>query len=69
MYYEDTGLLPISYSFMTDELFDNIIKSQSILAIEYKRNKDLYKLNKNREEKRRAKERKRKIHFILIGEE
>ena len=54
---------------MTDELFDNIIKSQSILSIEYKRNKDLYKLNKNREEKRRAKERKRKIHFILTCEE
>ena len=61
MYYEDTGLLEISYLFMTDELFNHIINNQIIWRIEYKKNKELYKLNKNKEEKRRAKERKIKL--------
>jgi len=42
---------------MNDELFKHITDNQFIWGIAYKRNQKAYRLNKNRQEKRRTKER------------
>ena len=42
---------------MNDELFKHISDMQFIWGIAYKRNQKAYRLNKNRQEKRRTKER------------
>jgi len=42
---------------MNDELFKHITDNQFIWGVVYKRNQKSYRLNKNRQEKRRTKER------------
>jgi hypothetical protein len=42
---------------MNDELFNIITQSQQIWKEQYEINRKIYKLNKNREEKKRSKER------------
>jgi hypothetical protein len=42
---------------MNDELFKHITDNQFIWGVAYKRNQKSYRLNKNRQEKRRTKER------------
>jgi len=67
---EETGLLDISYQIdmITDEIFYAIVDAQPTLREQFLKNKKEYKLNKNRDEKRRVKERKKRMHLILIDE-
>jgi hypothetical protein len=67
---EETGLLDISYQIdmITDEIFYAIVDAQPTLREQFLKNKKEYKLNKNRDEKRRVKERKQRMHLILTDE-
>ena len=67
---EESGLLDISYQIdmITDEIFYAIVDAQPTLRELFLKNKKEYKLNKNRDEKRRVKERKKRMHLILIDE-
>ena len=67
---EETGLLDISYQIdmITDEIFYAIVDTQPTLREQFLKNKKEYKLNKNRDEKRRIKERKQRMHLILTDE-
>lgn len=50
---------------LTPELFKLIIENQDAWRIEYKKNRAAYKLQKNREEKKREKEAKLKTPPFL----